>query len=123
MSKYSELLGLLKEDVDKMVEQRVAERMESIIEALMPSILQHVTNNIDLYQGPLDDGAYIPELNKMQFVMKTDVGTVQYISRPFITVDAANYNHKQLMRTNDINTINYRISELESKISIYESKH
>lgn len=121
MSKYAELLGLLQEDIEKIVEKRMQDRVADIIETLMPSILEHVANHLNIYQGPVDGGQYHPELNKLQLVMTFGNGSVQYIGAPFNTIDVGHYNNKQLQRTNDANAFDYRISQLESKAN--ESKN
>lgn len=125
MSKYAELLGLLKEDieqiVEKKVEERMATRMHELIEVMMPSVLEHVANNLDFYQSPLDGGVYAPYLTKTQLVMKTGEGTVQYISRPFTCIEPSHYATKKYNDSNLMDYLDSRISLLESRTN--ESKH
>lgn len=110
MSKYTELQEILKEDIEAIVEQRLAERMESIIESLMPSILEHVANSFRMHTHHLYSDQTI---KTHQLVMHTNPGTTRSIGEHMVTINQYEYEKSRADLLAAYQTLNYRISQLE----------
>lgn len=113
MSKYAELLELLKEDIDQIVEKRMEESMGRIVEALMPNILEHVANSIQILSSPANTGSYDPTLKDLQLTMQTQPGHTRYISIPFTVVNKYDHDIKWRALNDAFGQLAHRVSTLE----------
>lgn len=113
MSKYAELLGLLQEDIEKIVEKRMEERVADVITVLMPSVLEHVANSIQILSSPANTGNYDPTLKDLQFTMQTQPGHTRYIGIPFTVIDKYANDIKWRKLDDAFGHLKQRISILE----------
>lgn len=113
MSKYTELREILKEDIEAIVEQRLAERMQSIIESLMPSILEHVANSFRMHTHHLYSDQTI---KTHQIVMQTGTGTTRTIGEHMVTINQYEYEQSRKDNLAAYQTLNIRLQNLESKL-------
>ena len=107
MSALKQLRELILPDVEQMVEKRLQERLPSIIEALYPSILQHVANNMHIIAS---NSGLKPELQKLSFQMKTGPNHTAFIGSSICTIDEQVYDRR-------IDDIYYQMSKLEQGIA------
>lgn len=113
MSKYAELLGLLQEDIEKIVEKRMEERVADIITVLMPSVLEHVANSIQLLSSPANTGNYDPTVKDLQFTIETQPGHTRYIGIPFTVVNKYDHDIKWRALDDAFGQLKQRVSILE----------
>ena len=119
MSKYTELREILKEDIEIIVEQRLSERMETLLTALMPGIMQHIANNLKLTVYETDSSGN-NEFKTAHLTLQTGPINIQHIG----SINTINPVHYQSTITHIVtayqDTIN-RLSTLE-RLS-HESKN
>lgn len=111
MSKYTELREILKEDIEMIVEQRLTERLESLVTALMPGILEHVAKSIKFNVYDTDTSGN-NEIRTVHLILQTGPINSQYIG----SVDTINPVHYQNERSHILaayQDIINRVSTLE----------
>lgn len=113
MSKYTEIRELLKEDIELIVEQRLVERMGDIINTLMPSVLEHVANNIRFETG---NAASDFSIRTHQFTMTTGTGAKHYIGENIVAIDRFGYDKYKDDQRAAYQTLNMRLHNLEQKL-------
>lgn len=120
MSALQKIRDLIKPDIEEIVEQRIAERLPSIIEALYPSIMEHVANNLYLvnHGSSVYDNSPKQELNAVSLQIRTSPGTVKYLGPTITTLDGHHYTQR-------INALYTHIEQLNDKLSKlqHESSH
>lgn len=103
MSKYTELREILKEDIELIVEQRMKERLGSIIDSLMPSIIEHVASS--LYASTTENHATLDKVVRTtDLIMRMPQGYVQTIAT-IKTISPSQYSE-------DFNKLQNQIIEL-----------
>ena len=115
MSALQKLRDLIKPDIEEIVEQRIAERIPSIIEALYPSIMEHVANNLQLvnHGSSVYDGSPKQELNAVSLQIRIGPGAVKYLGAAINTLDGHHYTQR-------INALYAHIEQLREKINKIE---
>lgn len=117
MSKYTEIRELLKEDINEIVEQRIAERMESIINTLMPAVLEHVSNSLSIPSVSTHvTGVYTPDIKRTGLQMNMGDGRTKSISDAFLTIDPQYYLMKWDNVDREFVRHEQRLQKLESLI-------
>lgn len=105
MSKYAELRELLKEDITEIVEITFKNRLENIVQSLMPSILDTVADSIKLH----DYTSGGPEKSLHLTMEHTDPVNYAHTSR---TIG----NPIQLVNPYYVTILNNRITQLEGEV-------
>lgn len=113
MTKYSELREILKEDIHEIVEQEIALRLHTVIQALMPSVLEHVANSLEVCKSPAASNYYEPSLETAQLAIHTEPGHTRYVSVPFTTVNQHYYATKWNSVDQEFIRLQNRIHNLE----------
>lgn len=137
MSALQQLRELFQPDVEQMVEKRLEERLPSIIQALYPSILQHVANNLHLVnQGNASNaqitkfnngGILKPESATYSLQLNVGPGQTQFIGSPIHGIDPNKYSERMNCLYDRIDeehhmfdaaykTLNTRLFNLEQKV-------
>lgn len=125
MSALQQLRELFQPDVEQMVEKRLEERLPSIIEALYPSMLEHVANNIHVIKSGSSLGN---EVDVVSIQIHVAAGDVRYIGSPLHTINPHHYEGfkrsiNEALRNNynaaeaGFQTNEARISRLEKRIN------
>jgi hypothetical protein len=120
MSKYTELREILKEDIEIIVEQRLSERLETLVTALMPGIMQHIANNLKLTVYETDSNGN-NEIKTAHLTLQTGPINIQHIG----SIKTINPDHYQSERSAVIalyQDLTNRLTTLEHLLS-HESKN
>ena len=133
MSALQELRKLLRPDIEEMVEDRLKERLPSIIEALMPSILQHVADSMQIHHHGLNRHQAVqsgnnsyeimkPEMDYMHLQIRTGPGTIKHIGSAFTVLDQQKYGARIEYIYQHIRDVQDRIQLLETQSNYINSQ-